>query len=69
MTPDGLPIIGADPDWDGLLYAAGHSRNGILMAPLTGDVIAALAGGQEPSVDLRPFDVRRFGRATSPHDA
>ena len=62
MTPDGLPIIGADPDWPGLLYATGHSRNGILMAPLTGDVIAALAGGQEPSFDLAPFDVQRFAR-------
>lgn len=68
MTPDGLPIIGADPEWPMLLYAAGHSRNGILMAPVTGDVIAALAGGEEPSFDLSPFDVRRFvtSRATRP---
>lgn len=66
MTPDGLPIIGADPDWPALLYAAGHSRNGVLMAPLTGDVIAAIAGGQEPSFDLAPFDVQRFTRTAGP---
>ena len=62
MSPDGLPIIGADPEWPGLLYATGHSRNGVLMAPLTGDVIAALAQRQEPSFDLTPFAIGRFGR-------
>ncbi|MEP6692786.1 MAG: FAD-dependent oxidoreductase, partial [Gemmatimonadaceae bacterium] len=33
VTPDLLPIIGPDPTAPGLLYACGHSRNGILMAP------------------------------------
>ena len=60
MTPDGLPVMGADPEWPSLLYACGHSRNGILMAPLTGECIAALAAGEEPSADLTAFDVRRF---------
>ena len=62
MSPDGLPIIGADPEWPGLLYATGHSRNGVLMAPLTGDVIASLAQRREPSFDLSPFAIGRFGR-------
>lgn len=60
MTPDGLPILGPDPDWPALLYASGHSRNGILMAPLTGDCIAALALGEEPPADLSAFSVERF---------
>ncbi|HUE77071.1 MAG TPA: glycine oxidase ThiO [Longimicrobiales bacterium] len=40
-TPDGLPIIGADPDTAGLFFATGHFRNGILLAPETAEVIAA----------------------------
>ena len=60
MTPDGLPILGRDPDWPSLLYACGHSRNGILMAPLTGECIASLALGEEPPASLAAFDVRRF---------
>ena len=61
MTPDGLPIVGPDPDAPALLYACGHSRNGILLAPATGDSIAALADDATPTHDLTPFAVARFG--------
>lgn len=61
LTPDGLPILGRDPDRERLLYACGHSRNGILLGPLTGDCVAALAAGGTPAYDLRPFVVTRFG--------
>jgi glycine oxidase len=61
MTPDGLPILDRDPEHPALLYACGHSRNGVLMAPLTGDCIADLVAGEKPRLDLRPFSVRRFG--------
>jgi glycine oxidase len=37
---DGLPIIGPSSGSDRVIYATGHSRNGILLAPLT----AALVG-------------------------
>lgn len=60
MTLDGLPIIGPDPDVPALLYACGHSRNGILLAPLTGDVVASLIDGQVPVHDLSPFSMSRF---------
>jgi glycine oxidase len=60
MTPDGLPIIGPDPDHPALLYAVGHSRNGVLLAPLTGDCIAALATDSTPPAELRPFSIDRF---------
>ena len=36
VTPDGLPIIGAEPRLPGLWYATGHGRNGILLAGITG---------------------------------
>lgn len=60
MTYDALPIIGRDPDNPAILYACGHSRNGILLAPITGDAIAALAAGTAPAHDLSPFSITRF---------
>jgi glycine oxidase len=61
VTPDGLPIIGAEPELSGLWYATGHGRNGILLAGLTGELIAQLVGGTCPRIDLRPFSPQRFG--------
>jgi len=60
VTPDMLPILGADPDHPSLIYACGHSRNGVLMAPLTGDVVADLVTGAPLSHDLAQFRPGRF---------
>ncbi|GAC1515068.1 MAG: glycine oxidase ThiO [Gemmatimonadaceae bacterium] len=60
VTPDLLPIIGRDPEFPALLYACGHSRNGILLAPLTGDVIGGIVSGDPLLHDIRPFAVTRF---------
>jgi glycine oxidase len=38
-TPDNLPLVGPSPV-DGLLWATGHFRNGILLAPLAAEQIA-----------------------------
>ncbi len=43
-TPDNLPIVSPGAI-DGLLLATGHYRNGILLAPLTGEAIAELLAG------------------------
>lgn len=59
-TADDLPVIGPDPDLPGLLHATGHYRNGILLAPITAEVICSLVIGQSPRVDLAPFAVSRF---------
>jgi glycine oxidase len=64
-TPDGLPILGTDPTLNGLVYACGHYRNGILLAPVTATAIADIvtgATGTGPGTDLKPFDIRRFDR-------
>jgi len=45
-TPDNRPIVGADPELSGLIWATGHWRNGVLLAPLTGDAVAALLAGE-----------------------
>jgi glycine oxidase len=60
VTPDMLPIIGPDPEHPSLVYACGHSRNGVLMAPLTGDLIADLVTGTPLSFDLSQFRPDRF---------
>ena len=58
-TGDDLPAIGrgAAP---GLLYACGHLRQGILLAPLTGLLILRLLRGADPGFDLTAFDPGRF---------
>jgi glycine oxidase len=59
-APDDLPILGADPRVEGLIYATGHYRNGILLAPITARAIGELIVKGESSVDLAPFSVARF---------
>ena len=56
---DDAPILGPGPV-TGLVYATGHHRNGILLAPVTADAIARLVldGTVEPAI--RPFGVERF---------
>jgi glycine oxidase len=44
-TPDNAPIVEADPALDGLIWATGHWRNGVLLAPVTGDTVADLLTG------------------------
>ena len=47
-TPDNAPAIGRGA-LDGLVWATGHYRNGILLAPLTAElVVGVLAGGEDP---------------------
>jgi len=52
-TPDNLPVIGRDPR-DGLVRATGHYRNGILLTPVTAELVVravtggASAAGEEP---------------------
>lgn len=61
LTSDGLPIISRDPEAPSLVYACGHGKNGILLAPITGECVAALLAGTSFDVDLEPFAVSRFG--------
>lgn len=60
ITPDGLPILGAEPGLPGLFYACGFSRNGILLAPWAAEQLApVLAGGAAPA-SLDGFRLARF---------
>jgi glycine oxidase len=56
-TPDGLPLLGQSQVSDRIVYATGHYRNGVLLAPLTAQLIADLiVEGREDDVlaALRP---------------
>ncbi|MEJ7798311.1 MAG: glycine oxidase ThiO [Solirubrobacteraceae bacterium] len=56
-TPDNAPVLGRADDVEGLVWATGHHRNGVLLAPVTGEIVAgALDGGDVPD----EFAARRF---------
>ena len=55
FTPDGGPLLGWAPDTRNVVVACGHHRNGILLAPITAEIVAALIGGRPSPVDLAPF--------------
>ncbi len=59
-APDDWPVLGLDPQIRGLLYATGHYRNGILLAPITAKTISELVIRGESSVNLVPFSITRF---------
>jgi glycine oxidase len=50
-TPDNAPLIGRAAV-DGVIWATGHYRNGILLAPLTAELVVGLLEGQAPGADL-----------------
>jgi glycine oxidase len=57
---DGLPVLGPTRHVSGLFYATGHYRNGILLAPITGELIAEAILSGVTSPMLSPFSPDRF---------
>jgi glycine oxidase len=62
-TPDNLPVIGPG-SVAGLHWAVGHRRNGVLLTPVTAELVAAALAG-EP-IDAEPFSPQRFAPAGIP---
>jgi glycine oxidase len=60
VTPDGLPIVGKEPKVTGLWYATGHGRNGVLLAGITGVMLARLLAGENEIEHLAPVRPERF---------
>jgi glycine oxidase len=58
-TPDDLPIIGPT-DMPRVFVASGHFRNGILLAPITAQIMADLVDGRPSPLDIRSFSPDRF---------
>ena len=61
-TPDNAPIVGPG-ELDGLVWATGHWRNGVLLTPLTGEVVAGLLAGEALPEELAPLAPARFAGA------
>jgi glycine oxidase len=62
ISADGLPFLGADPDVEGLYYATGYGRNGILFSPLAGDRLAGLIVGDPLPSGWEAFSPLRIPR-------
>jgi glycine oxidase len=60
-TEDGLPVIGASQELANLWYATGHYRNGILLAPLTAQLVADAVLSDRVDEALEPLSPHRFG--------
>lgn len=60
VTPDLLPLLGADDRLPSLIYACGHSRNGVLLAPLTALLLKQLIFEEPLTFDIARFRPGRF---------
>ncbi len=58
-SPDGAPILGGT-SVEGLVMATGHFRNGILLAPITADLVSEYVISDKLPALARPFTVNRF---------
>lgn len=58
-TPDNAPILGRC-DLDGLVLATGHYRNGVLLTPITADIISSLIITGDLDSIAAPFTLDRF---------
>ena len=68
LSPDGRPIIGPIPGWEGIYLATGHTTKGIHLGPITGRIIADYVTHGRPQfpADLDAFLPRRFQDIPSP---
>jgi len=64
-TPDNAPAIGAGAI-PGLHWAAGHYRHGVLLAPITAEIVAGALVGDEPPGVAAAFSPARFATSAPP---
>jgi glycine oxidase len=58
-TPDNAPVVGPG-ELGGLVWATGHWRNGVLLAPLTGDAVAGVLAGEDLPGEFAALSPARF---------
>ena len=58
-SPDGLPVLG-ETSVEGLLAATGHFRNGVLLAPITARILAAVISSRVLPVSIEAFRAERY---------
>jgi D-amino-acid dehydrogenase len=59
-TPDGLPVLGRLPGHPEIVMATGFGPTGLTLAPLAGALVAQVALGEVPRLDLTPYQPDRF---------
>src|SRR5204862_202813 len=64
-TPDNAPLVGPG-ERDGLVLATGHYRNGVLMAPITAEAVAAYLAREQPPPDMEAAHPGRFAGEGAP---
>ncbi|WP_202630389.1 NAD(P)/FAD-dependent oxidoreductase [Deinococcus alpinitundrae] len=60
LTPDQFPVVGWMPSAPGWLNACGFSGHGVMQAAAIGRVMAQMAAGEEPFIDVSPLGIERF---------
>jgi len=60
-SADGIPYIGKIKKYKNVAVATGHSMLGLSLGAGTGKLVSELANNQPASIDLKAFDVERFG--------
>jgi glycine oxidase len=64
-TPDNAPVLGQSA-LDGLQWATGHYRHGILLTPITAEILSGTLAGEEPHELAAPFGAARFANVPVP---
>ncbi len=64
-TPDDYPILGPAPGLENVFIATGHFRNGILLTPITAEIMADAIQEKPPAIPLHPFRLDRPSLARS----
>jgi len=57
--PDALPVLGHSPQSDRIIHAFGHQHLGLTLGGLSGRIVADLAEGRQPNLDIAPFSPAR----------
>ena len=64
--PDSLPVIGPVPERPEIFLAFGHHHIGLTTGPRTGKLVAQLAAGEPPEINIAPFSPARFAAGSRP---
>lgn len=60
-SADGLPYIGKIKRYNNVVIAAGHAMIGLSTGAGTGKLVSEIVNEQKTSIDIKPFEVERFG--------
>ena len=58
-SPDGMPILGPIPEWNGVSIASGHDHVGMICSPATAELVSQYVETGDTS-ELKPFGISRF---------